>query len=53
MEPEDDLDPWEQLSRQEKDDPWLTEEDHRILAMATERFDKVFDMIFGGKHEPT
>ena len=48
MQPEEmDPDPWEQLSRQEK------EEDKRILAMATERFDKAFDLIFGGnKDEP-
>lgn len=34
-------------------DPWLTEEDHRILAMAKERFNEAFDVVFGGENDTT
>ena len=48
---EDDRDLTEPQARQ--DDPWLTEEDHRIIRMAKERFEEAFYIVFGGENDAT
>jgi hypothetical protein len=37
--------------RQRQEELWLTEEDHRIIRMAKERFEEAFYTVFGGNND--